>query len=116
VARENQNFELFAGDDAILRVTVTDEDGDALDITGMTVDWALVRKVGDTPILTKETGGGGITLTTPASGILDIALTDANTSDLSGNYWHQVVLTDGSGNISTVTIGQGRFRRRAALS
>ena len=36
-----QNFEIFIGDDADILVTVYDEDGDLLTVTGATITWVM---------------------------------------------------------------------------
>jgi hypothetical protein len=109
-----QNVTMYRGDTAILTVTVTDSDnGDAAkNITGATVRYVAVRR--GTAYITK-TVGSGIVLTTPASGILTITLDPADTDDLTpGEYEHEVEITDGDGNVSTVTVGTLTIRKDRA--
>jgi hypothetical protein len=111
---------LVAGDDRTLRFTATEADGTtALDLTGCSLKWELFAwasgpKYGvpeATAIVTKTTGGGGITVTDPAGGILEVNVLAADTGSLvptdQGNamHWHELQMTDTDGKILTVASG-----------
>lgn len=105
MTKENQNFTMWSGDDKTLEVTVVDENGSVQDITGMTIDWHLARKVTTSALVQKATGGSGIVISDGSAGVFQITLSAADTDDLSGKYYHEAQVTDSSGNISTVTVG-----------
>lgn len=88
-----QNVCMYAGDVLTISVIAHDCNGDAMDITGYTFRWAL-----QTPDATLiKTTGSGITLVTPASGLISIALVAADTVGLTtGIYSHQLEATNGS--------------------
>lgn len=92
------------GDDLSRTLTITDDDGNALDITGATLTFHL-RAPGAT--VDAITPAPALTLTTPASGIATLALTDTQTGALTAGttYRYEVEMTDGTGLISTPVEG-----------
>lgn len=96
-----------AGDDLSLRFTVVDSDGNAVDITGHTPRFAIVRRVGGTPVISTEASPATATatLTTPASGIFTVTVDGAKTAALSGTYAFEAEVQDASSDKSTVTRG-----------
>lgn len=99
------NVKINSGDTMNLVVTVIDDAGAAVNITGYSATWKLAVR-NDASADVSKAVGSGITLTTPASGILTIALTAADTADRCGAYVHELQLTDGSGNVSTALCGR----------
>lgn len=74
---------LFVGEDKSLVFTVVDTAGVAVNITGWTLSWTLKRRATDAAaLITKTTGGGGIALTTPVSGICTVTIEDTDTDPL----------------------------------
>lgn len=104
--RTGQDVEMIAGDTRNLNVTVFDEDnGGNKNIANATIRWVLYNEETDTSALTK-TLAGGITVTNGLLGQFTVALTPANTVSLTpGVYYHEVEVTDESGNVSTVLTG-----------
>lgn len=96
---------IYAGEDVSITVNVKDTDGNAEDITGMSFSYK-VWKGSSAAVLTKTTGSG-ITLTTPASGVLTISMADTDTDALTpATYKHELKITDdGSGNEEVVMVG-----------
>ena len=89
-----------AGDDITLTITATDQDGDAIDLTGASITWGLKKKLSDSSVtLTKSTGGSGVTITNATSGIFTVALDAADTTGLSGDYIHESKITDAATKI-----------------
>ncbi len=102
-----QNVTMYRGDTAIITVTVTDSDNEdvAKNLIGCTARYIATSR-GVAAITKTSVDDGGIVLTTPASGILTITLDPEDTADLEpGLYEHEVEITDGDGNVSTVTVG-----------
>lgn len=108
MAAEDQDFELFAGDDAVLEFTVTNEAGAAQSLAGASIAWLCARRAGATAVLTKS----GAIVDPASGGVFRVTLADTDTDDLLGEYWHQAVVTDSSGNIVTVATGYLRAKAR----
>jgi hypothetical protein len=94
----NQNFSMYAGNTKKVVVTVKDDAGGNLNITGSTVRWGF----GD--IL--KTTSSGITLSNPTSGEFTITLNPADTSSKKGTFTHFAELTDVAGNVTTILNGE----------
>lgn len=90
--------EVFTGADRTLRFTVLDSASAAVNITGWALSWALYQKAAPAGqgTLVSKTTVSGITLTTPSSGIADVALADTDTDDLKGDadYYYELRRTD----------------------
>lgn len=82
-------------------------------IVGVTAQYAIARKIGDTPVISKSSPASGIVLTDPENGVMQITVPKEDTSSLLGTYWHEVQVIDGDGNRTTV--GQGRITFRPQL-
>lgn len=108
---DRQNVTTYAGDDLILAVMIRSENGAPLAITGASFVWTLAPKAGGQPVLTKTTADD-ISITNAAIGAVSILLKHADTATLSGPMWHQLVMTDGSGRVNTVTTGTITFTKR----
>lgn len=110
---EQQNFDMTAGDTKVLRPTdnadggVRDVDnGGTKDLTGATVEWVLADRPGGPAVVEKDNAGtGGVQITDAAGGVFDVSLDPADTDDLSGEYYHEAEVTDGSGDTETVWTG-----------
>lgn len=92
------------GDDFSKTLTITDAAGDAVDITGCTLTFHLRAPGATTDAITPAPT---LSLTTPASGIATLALTDTQTATLTGGrtYKYEVEMVDGTGLISTPVEG-----------
>lgn len=98
------NFSMFSGDDKTLQVTVTDEDGDPVDLTSATIKWQCTRSLGKASAISKTTTNG-ITITGASTGQFEVTLTDTDTESLAGTYQHEAQVTFSDGTISTVLSG-----------
>jgi hypothetical protein len=86
----------FIGEHKTLRFTVVDAAGAAVNITGWLIDFKISATNSGPRIFTKSVGSG-ITLTTPASGILDVTINTADTSGLApGVYYYALRRTTAS--------------------
>jgi hypothetical protein len=92
---EDQNFVMWAGEAKEIRIPCVDENGDALTLTGATIAWELRARQGAAALVTKGTGGSGITLeTTDATDdTVVIALEPEDTAALRGVYLHEAAIT-----------------------
>lgn len=93
-----------AGDDFSRTLTVTDDAGAAVDITGCTLTFHLRAPGATTDAITPAPT---LALTTPASGIATLTLTDAQTATLTAltTYTYEISMLDGTGLISTPVEG-----------
>jgi hypothetical protein len=97
---------MYSGDSVSIAVTVTDSTtGAAVNITGATMTWALATAPGTTPLLTKTSGDGDITVSGASSNVATVALAPADTAALNGVYHHELQIVDGGGNKYTVYQG-----------
>lgn len=98
------NITIRQGDDVSRVLTITDDAGAALDITGATLTFHLRAPGATTDAITPAPP---LTLTTPASGIATLVLTDTQTAALSAGvvYGYEVELVDGTGLVSTPVYG-----------
>ena len=111
---KGQNFEMWQGDDKVLRVTVVDDADVPVDISGSTIKWVIYKRTGENVVLSK-TLASGIALTVPASGIFEITLDRADTLNLLGNSFnHEAELSDASNNRSTIFTGTVAIHRSLA--
>ena len=91
---------LKAGDTISKTVTITDSAGDAVDITGGTVKFAIKKKLTDTDASAVYLNAA-LTLTTPASGIATLTIANTVTKLWTpGNYYWEIEYIDSSGNYS----------------
>lgn len=107
--------DIFSGDDVRLEFTVTADDGTALDLTNMSIEWGLAKSPASSLILTKSsTTVGEIEVVDAVSGRFDVILVPADTVDLgSKSLYHEVELTDVGG--SEFTVFNGRLYVRETL-
>lgn len=109
-----QDFTLNVGDDQSLSFAAKQSDGTtALDLTGATVKWKLSRTPQTAALVTKQTGGSGITVDSAASGTFTVTLESADTATLArGRYYHETQVIDASGNESTISMGHAVMQSR----
>jgi len=118
MAREDQDDVFYAGNRRTLRFSIDDQDnpGSKLNLTGLSFKWALVNKRSDgsydvTHILQKTSAAGGIVVTNAATGALEVYLLDADTLNLSGDYYYQLEAFDGDGNALMLATGTLTIKR-----
>ena len=102
-------LELKQGDDYTETLTITDAAGAAVDITGCTLTFHLRAPGASADAITPAPT---LTLTTPASGIATLVLTDTQTAALTAGqtYTYEVELVDGTGLITTPVEGLALVR------
>lgn len=101
------DFTMYAGDTKVLSVTVLDEAGAAVNITGTTIRWWLAKNAKKTglDVLIKKDTVDGITITDGPAGKFEVTLASSDTEGLKGSYYHEAEVDD-SGTISTVLTGK----------
>ena len=96
------NIYIDQGSDFTTTISLTDSNGDILDLTGYTALAQVRKSYGSTTIAATFT-----TVLTADSGQLALSLTDTVTAAMdSGRYVYDVLLTDGSGDKTRVLEGQ----------
>jgi len=95
------NFSITHGDSRNIYTTITDINGNPLNLSGYSVNYSLINSSGGT-VLTKSVGNG---ITILPSGQICIALSSTDTSSLSGSYTYPVQVINPSGAVSTVLTG-----------
>lgn len=102
------NDEYIAGDTAVFELTVTDGDDNAKDVAGADVSFAVSEYRGQEPLIEKTTANG-ITIVDGANGRVDIRVNSDDTvglGDADGqDYYYEIEITDGTGDVATVTTG-----------
>ena len=106
--RQNQNAAFSRGDENIISFSVLDVDGQAIDMTGGSARWVLLRSPGATAILDYETGGAEpITLTEISdTWTVKVTLPDSGTSALFPRVYYQECYTTNSAG-ATLKIASG---------
>lgn len=113
--KEGQGFEMWAGANKAVTVTVTDAvTGASVDLAGASARWVLQQALTDTAaLLTKDadwSGACGITIS-GCTASFDIIHTD--TDNLSGRYYHELEAIDSSGCTFKVMRGYVTINRGA---
>jgi hypothetical protein len=103
-----QDFVIYAGNDDQPVFAVQDQTGAAINISGVTeIVWTTQRDLQSSIVLTKKKSLGAITFVTDGTdGKFQVALSKTDTAALTGFYLHTAAITDGSGNVTTVTLGR----------
>lgn len=92
-----QDFQLVAGDDKLLQVTVLDENDAVVDLSGATISWAMSKRADSKVPLVSKATGSGVVAAAPTTGVFVVTVLAADTVGLaSGKYHHeaQVVSAD----------------------
>lgn len=105
MAHKTQNFDLHAGDEDTLAITITNEAGAAINITGAALRFGMARRLSDPAPLVEKSDGAGITITDGPNGQCEIALAKADTVKLSGSYAYEIEAIPSGGKDKTVLNG-----------
>ena len=100
-----QDFSMYSGDTKVLTVTVKTAAEVVVDLTGYTVKWKAVLSGLDTPLEKDNGGAGGVVITNAVSGIFEVTIDPADTSEVNGAFKYEAEITSGVGVVSTVAIG-----------
>jgi len=107
-----EHFEVFAGEDRTLVLNARDATNAVQNLSGLTIAWKVGRIPQDPDMKTAAFSKTG-TISSAAAGTFTVTIAATDTLDYQGEYLHQGVTTDGSGNIKVVT--QGRLKIRQQL-
>ena len=103
MARINQDFELFAGEDKQINFEIKDENDQSVDLEGSEAVWVCVRLSAENQyLIIKRVSTGGISI---EGNIYQVILTDVDTDHLNGKYRHELRMVK-EGLESVLAIGQ----------
>lgn len=91
---------LKAGDDITLHITAVGADGEAINLTGSTIIFAVFNSYGTEQF--RKTSASGITVTGATTGNFDVQIDDTDTNGFDGLYDCEAEITDSSGKKVTV--------------
>ena len=102
---KGQNFEIFQGDTKQITISVTDEDGAILPLTGYDAIWVVYKQTSKELIISKVLASG-ISIPTPSNGeiIIDLLPEDTETV-IPGTYLHECEISTSPIDVSTVSTG-----------
>ena len=102
-AKTAQDFEMHSGDTKEITITVTDSVGSIVVLAGTIIAWGLYTAPGvSTATVTKTTTAGDIAI---SGNTCVFTLAPADTTSLTGRYYHELEVTDASGVVETTTTG-----------
>lgn len=96
----NKPKSMYSGDSKNINVTIQDESGNILDVTGATFLYTIEMR--NNPIQKDNQSIGGIVVTDPTNGEIVISLDSSDTEGITGNYFHWLSMADNEGNESTL--------------
>lgn len=111
MAAKRADFTMFSGEHRVLEIAIVDADGDAVDLTGATVEWRLARSARGTPVISKTTvDSGGVEITGAEAGLAEVTLVGADTEALEGDYYHEARVVDSGDRPATVLYGTATIK------
>ena len=105
-----ENLEIHGGNKCILSVTIQDPDAVLADITGSALRWEMYNSNRSAAaLITKDTGGSGISIVDGALRIVEITIDEADTDGLSAVgkwFYHEMTIEKTAGQPLTVLTGR----------
>lgn len=98
------NAKMVKNNNVTFTITVKDNNDAVINITGYTVKYQIRQLKTAVVVITKSTGGNGVTIPTGTDGKFVVTLDDSDTLNVDpGTYIHEAVLMDTTGNYVTLT-------------
>jgi hypothetical protein len=101
---------IYAGDHETISITITDPQGNAIDLTGFNVTWGIAQSEWADPVVEKSTDGGGVELVDAANGKIEVTIVPGDTEELGGTYYQEVELSDIDSEITTAVPAELEIR------
>lgn len=98
------NFTMHSGDSNKIVLTCTDENGDAYDLTGVTVSWVLKSDVFATSALVTKTTADPAQVSI-LDNVITVWLSPSDTATLYGNYYHECEMVEDDSWETTLVTG-----------
>lgn len=102
------DISFWSGNTVKIKVTVDDDDNPSnpKDLTGASdITWILAKQQGYAPKITK-TLGSGCTIIDALNGRVDVDLSKTDTEPYKGEMYHEMRVTDATGQTATVMYGK----------
>jgi len=123
MASERHDIDHVRGEDAVYRITVTDDDGDTVDLSSAVIYFRVKTALSASTLSISKSSATSTEInvlspqsTTTNKGRADIYVDQADTSTLSaGTYYYDVWVTDSSGD-DTAVIKPSKFRIERAIT
>lgn len=103
-----QSFGLQQGQNVELPITIVDNAGTAVDLTGATARFAMARSpISSTPVIDSAASPATatVTFTDAVNGLVTVTIDDSDLDALQGDYYYELKITDSSMNESITTRG-----------
>ena len=102
-----QSFPVMSGDQLSLPITVVDNDDAVVNLSGGAAVFKMARRPQSDAVIDSTASPATATavLTTPASGLITVTITDENTEALNGDYYYECRFTDISDREAVVARG-----------
>ena len=106
----NQNLITWSGDDTTLRFSITGSGGAGENVTGASIIWILFDSPRGSSLIRKTTDT--VNEVTISSSIVDINISGSNTSNLAGDYYHELqIIRASDGKTQTAAVGWATINR-----
>jgi hypothetical protein len=98
----SEKVKAVAGDKFTITISATKQDGSVFPLSGASIDFVLVAKSDEsTPVISKSIGSG-VTIVDAGNGVFSVTFDTDDTAGLTGAHIFEAVITDASGNESTL--------------
>ncbi|MFQ5647323.1 MAG: BppU family phage baseplate upper protein [bacterium] len=101
----SKEINLYRGDDRTLEISVTDSQGQPVDLTGSSLKFSVKQSSSDVAYLVQKSSdfSSEISITDPIGGVFQIYLVPGDSNGLTpGAYQYDIELTSSAGKIYTV--------------
>lgn len=105
-----ENFEVFSGENRTLTLHARDANNAVQNLTGLTIAWNVGWPPQDVSMTNAVFSKIG-TIASASAGTFTVAILPGDTTDIFGDYEHQAVTTDSSGNLAVVSRGRLAIKR-----
>ena len=102
MTQTGQDFSMISGDTKILIVTIDEP----TNLAGVSLRWGLRKNKNTKESLFVKSLTDGISI---EGETISVKLEPIDTESLTGDYYHEMELTDGLGNVSTIFTGKARI-------
>lgn len=103
----NRNLTIVAGDTKYIHVTVRNSDGTMKNLSQAKIQWSVKNSLTSTSnLIYKDTDNLGIEIEDVLEGKFLILLSELDTINMSGTFYHVAKVTDSIGSVSTIFQGK----------
>lgn len=106
----NQNVNMYAGDTINVNFGISNSDNTAASLSSASPVWIMEQNVSSGSLL-RKTSDSGISI---SGSTITVSISPSDTIDFAGTYYHELEVTDTSGNVSTVSTGLLTIKKSGA--